>query len=484
MDSQPLPHGLVQPRYATPRNLERPTYGGHMAAVSALLGRPYLPWQRYVADVAGEIDEHGFFVYSTIIVTAQRQVGKTTFDLGRNIQNCLMGPGRRAWYTAQSGQHASDKWRSMSDDFIRSPRLAALGNRRLSNGSESITFRNGSTFRPHPPTEDSLHSKQGDTNTLDEIWAFTKLQGDQLLGAITPTFGTRRMLMGQQPQLWLMSTEGTAESTFANPIFDAARKGDHGERTAFFDFGIPFDADPEDLDTVAKYHPGYNHIFDMQSLIDAREQLKESPGEFARAYGNIRTGATERVIPREAWENAKWHDQIPTGQPICFGAAVGVDAIDATITVSTRTEAGNHTITTIVNDGHQPGTWWVLDRIKELHERHGAPFAIDRIGPSSALHDEVNRAGIPLIQLDSSLVSGATQRLTTGVTNPNGPTWHYAPHPAFETAAELATRRWIGDGAWVFGRRASIGSISALEAATLSSLGLDHLPEKVGIQLF
>lgn len=434
--------------------------------------------------MTGELDDDGFLVYSRVIITAPRQVGKTAFDLARNVQSCLMAPGRQTWYTAQSGQHASAKFREMSEDFVRSPRLSSLGRRRLSNGSEAITFRNRSAFRPHPPTADALHSKQSDSNTLDEIWHYSNLQGRQLLGAITPTFGTRRILMRQQPQLWLMSTEGTAESEFSNDLFDSARAGQVNElRTAFFDFGVPFDADPDDLDIVAKYHPGYRYLFDLATLADAKDQLKDFPGEFARGYANIRTGASERVIPKSATVAAQWPaDQIPDG-PICFGAAVGVDAVDTTITVSTQTPDGSTKITTIVNDGHAPGTWWALDRVKELHAKYGAPFAIDRIGPSAALHADAKRADIPLIDLDTSIVSAATQNLYTGMLNPNTPTWRYVTHPAFELAFDLATRRWIGDGAWVFGRRASHGSISPLEAAALSSVGLDYLPEERPIQL-
>ena len=474
------PPGLVTPRQATQRNFDRPTFGPHVAAVAGLLKRPLIPWQRYVMDVAGEIDDDGFLFYDTVILTAPRQVGKTVTDISRNVQSCLMGPDRRAWYTAQSGQHASAKWREMSDVLMEAPRLKKLATRRLTNGSEVLKFRNGSEFRPHPPTEDSLHSKQSDSNTVDEAWAFTELQGTQLLAAIQPTSGSRRMAVRQQPQLWIMSTEGTVESTFFNPLVDNARAGAISPRTAFFDFGIHPDEDPNDLDAIARAHPGYGYLFDRQSLETAREQLKESPGEFARAYGNRRTGATERVIPAAPWRDAAWLEDMPEGR-VVFGAAVGVDGVDATIVVGVR--QGPRTVVAVVNDGHAPGDWWTLDRLKTLTAKHNAPAIIDRIGPSSALYDAATRAGIELLDLDSSKVTAACANTLSGITNPNGPTWQYKPHDALDRAAELATRRWISDGAWVFGRRASVGSISALEAANLAAWGADHLPAERAFQL-
>lgn len=474
---------MIPPRQATPRNFSRPTYGGHVATISARFGRPLIPWQRFVADLTGELDDDGYFYYNKVILTGPRQIGKTAFDLARNVQNCLLGDGRRAWYTAQSGQHASAKWREMSDTFVESPRLQNLADRRLTNGSEVLAFRNGSEFRPHPPTESSLHSKQSDTNSIDEAWAFSELQGTQLLGAIVPTTGTRRMLTKQQPQLWIMSTEGTVESTFFNTELDAARAGHIDPRTAFIDFGVHPDEDPSDLETLKRRHPGYNYLFDMETLRTAQQQLPA--GEFARAYGNRRTGATERVIPASPWRDAAWLEGIPAG-PVCFGAATGVDGVDTSIVAAQRviTESGSVVVVAMVNDGHGPGTWWALERLKALAEKYpAAGFAIDRVGPSSALFDDASRAGLRMIDLDSAKVTAACQKVLGGITNPNGPTIRHKPHEAFDTAAELATRRWISDGAWVFGRRASVGSISALEALTLASFGIDHLPEVMGFQL-
>lgn len=479
------PPGMVTPRTATSRNFDRATYGGHHAVVASKLGAPFIPWQRYVADVAGEVDADGMLWYNTIFLTLPRQGGKTQFDLSRNLQSCLMGRNRRAWYTAQSGQHASAKWREMSDTFVES-RLKRYAKRRLTNGSEVLRFRNGSEFRPHPPTEDSLHSKQSDTNSVDEAWAHTELQGTQLLAAIQPTTATRRMLVKQQPQLWIISAEGTVESTFWNPRIDAARAAvdDPNSRTAVFDFGIPDGADPTDLEEVARWHPGFGYLLDMETLVTASNQLPA--GEFARAYGNRRTGAVERVIPAEAWRGAQALEGDVAAGPVCFGAAVGVDGVDTTIVAAQRVTPATgapYVLVSIVIDGHAPGTWWALDRLKALSAKYGAPVAIDRIGPSSSLYLEAEAAKLSLVDLDSAKITAACQRTLGGITHPNGPTWRYKPHHALDDAAELATRRWISDGAWVWGRRASVGSISALEAATLAAFGLDNMPKQVGFQL-
>jgi hypothetical protein len=44
------------PKFGTPRNLDRPTFGGRAAEVAKALGKPFMPWQQHVADVALEYD--------------------------------------------------------------------------------------------------------------------------------------------------------------------------------------------------------------------------------------------------------------------------------------------------------------------------------------------------------------------------------------------------------------------------------------------
>ncbi|QBE48755.1 hypothetical protein [Leucobacter triazinivorans] len=445
-----------------------------------------IPAQEYVLAGASEIDpETGTLYYGRVVVTVQRQFGKTTMDAIDSTRNCMMGPNRRAWYTAQDGTHAREKFREMEDVLEKSP-IGGIGTGLVSkylrgNGSELVRFINGSEWRPHAPGPENLHSKQSDKNTIDEAWAFTEREGRDLMQAITPTTTTRRMLTGHQPQTWIMSTEGTIESTWFNPILDECRSG-APVRTFFVDFGIPDDMDPEDLEGIAKWHPGYRHLFDMRDLQKFRGEFGNDANGFARAFGNRRTGSSERVIPATLWNAGRTLEKIPEDSPVCVGAAVGVDGVDAAITISgIHPELGK--ITEVIPNGWRDGSAWALLRLKELQANAGRPVhvAIDDRGPSAALRQNAANAGIPLLDVRTNYVVAACQQVITGLETGE---WHFRSHDALEHAADLAARRWIQDGAWVWGRRASVGSIAALEAATLSSHGLDNLPEDPGVQLW
>jgi hypothetical protein len=477
-----LPPNLTRPRKVTPRDYSRATHGAKVAAIAAEMGQPLLPWQRYVADVALEVDAFGLFVYTTVLITVQRQAGKTTLDLAAGVQNMLMGPKRRAWYTAQSGGHATEKFLEMADTWEASKIKALAPHARRSNGSAALSFLNASTLRPFPPLEGALDGKQSDRTTMDEMWFHSAAHYSLMRQSYGPTQTTRRMVTGQRPQNWLLSTEGTVESTALNMLLEEARSSTPDPQTAFFDWGLEEDDDPDDLPRVLERHPGAGYLLELSDLEGFRAQFADSPGEFARAFGNRRTGATERVIPADKWAAAKWDETIPPAGPICFGAAHGVDGIDTSITATELYGPG--TLTAVVKDGHGPGTTWALDRLVELQAKYpDAAFAIDKYGPSASLHDAADRAGLRLVPIGAGDVVAATQNTYAGITRPGEPTWRYKPHPALEKAAELATKRFTGDGTWLFGRRASVGSISALEAGNLGSYGIHHMPAVVGMQL-
>ena len=488
--------GLVAPRFATPRDPSRATYGGHLAAVLTALGWPPLPWQKYVADVALEVDENDQFVYSTVILTVQRQAGKTTLDLGGNVQNALMGPGRRCWYTAQTGQHATAKWREMVADVWENSPLDGIAKPRLSNGAETLRFTNGSEFRPHPPTPTSMHSKQSDRSSVDEAWAFSTVAFKALMAAVVPTQTTRRKVTGQRPQTWIMSTEGTTESEPFNELLDRNRVSP-APGVAIFDWGVPADVPLPDasqqvqldtfFDALYEHHPGAGYLFDRQDMQGFFEGIGRDLSEFTRAFGNRRTGATARVIPEADWNAAVYAPPLPDDARICFGAAVGRDGVDSAITATALLPDGRK-VTEVVKYG--AGSAWVLDELKRLTEKHHAPGVIDRAGPSTEVYDAAILAGVPLLPIDLRGVSGACSALLSGIVNidedrvKHPPVWLHRQHTALNDAADVAARRSVSDGGWVWGRRVSSGSVAALEAATLSSWGVLNLPEEVGFQLY
>ena len=62
-----------------------------------------------------EVDAAGRHTFSLVVITVQRQAGKTTLLGANNIHRCLTGPRRKVWRTAQTGQDARKKWIEVAD---------------------------------------------------------------------------------------------------------------------------------------------------------------------------------------------------------------------------------------------------------------------------------------------------------------------------------------------------------------------------------
>ena len=103
--SRSLPSCL--PRFAT-RRRDRPSFGWRLAKVAEMLGQPFMPWQRLVADVGCELAPDGGPAYREVVVTVPRQSGKTSLFLSWQLDRCLnWGHLQRSTYTAHTGTAGS-----------------------------------------------------------------------------------------------------------------------------------------------------------------------------------------------------------------------------------------------------------------------------------------------------------------------------------------------------------------------------------------
>lgn len=443
---------MATPRFHTERTPGRPSYGPAIDRTSAGLGRPLMPWQRRAADVIGEILPDGKFAYPLVIVSVPRQAGKTAFTLATAFHRGLVLRNGRIWFTAQTGMHARDSFLEMG----RPAKLSAFGpifDLKRGAGDTRIEFaHNLSQLRPHPPTEDSLHGKQSDLNLIDEAWSFGPAEADALMAAITPTQATR-----PQRQTIILSTRGTAASTWFHGLIERARED---PSICLIDYGIGPDDDAADLDVIAAAHPAYGLTVDMDALRAAQQQL--SPGEFARAYGNRETGSAELIWPIESWRAVQTVEPIPADATVCFAAAVSIDRTETAISAATVIDGVPYAEVVDV----LPGTDHA-DRLAALDRAHAhGGMWIDRGGPSVTLADAADRLGISIEDADSRTVSAAAGNLYDRVL---AGTVRVRPHPALDSAVSAAARRGLGDGAFAFGRRASSGSIAALESLALAA---------------
>lgn len=472
----PLTDGAA-PRFATAPTPGRPHAGRAIAGVAKLLGKPFMPWQRYTANVATErladpdscaacrakavglelVGAASFhtcpYAYQVVVVTVPRQSGKTTLIGAVGCTYCMLQPGHGFFYTAQTGKDARERWQDLAK-LVAGSELDALGVRpRLAAGKERLQFPNHSQLRVFAPTTNSLHGYTPPTVCLDEAMAHDEQAGDALMAAIGPA-----QITLPHRQLWIVSTEGTAESVFLARWIEAGRTG--ADRVAIFDWGIPDGVDIYDFDRLPDYHPAVGFTVKAEDI--ASQADKMSRAEYERAYGNRRTRTSSSVIRAAEWAELKAR-QLPPPGAMVLAYDVAHDR-SASVIVSCWVDGDGKPQGKVVR--YAPGASWLADQLQDYATRWrnvGAVVAAGH-GPVMAVTDELRRRQLPdgcqLVQLtESQYVTSWAQlvgHIADGSAGHDG-TSHLAD------AADAVVIRPRGDGS-APSRRNSAGDISPLVA--------------------
>lgn len=465
---------MPAPKFATPRDFDAPTLGHRQGKFARImLGAPFMPFQQYIADVGGELQldpETGLWLprYTTCLVTVQRQAGKSHMSMARNGERCFSNRRYKSWYTAQTGQDARDQFLKFYDENVCGSPLEALVKLKRGRGEEMLVFPNGSTMRPHPPTEEKLHGKQSDSNDIDEAWAFEQLEGRALTQAIGPTHLTR-----PGAQTWIWSAGGTANSTWLAELVAKGRSGED-PRMFFAEFGIPDDADAEDLQVIYDHHPAAGHTVTMSALESLRSEFGDDAPGWARAAGNRWTEIIGGAIRADDWKAMRWTQNIPDEARVGYGTARAADGSSVAIVAAAEVdglivcELLDELPTAYLAAEHVAA--WAID----------GPLAVNPNGPSAALAGELDSRKVRnLMPLSGQHASASVVNLLDSVPLRG---IRFRPHPGFDNAVKVAGTRNTGDGGKDWARVAAGASIAPLEAAALAAWAVRHGPRRGGRQ--
>ena len=497
---------LVMPRYGTPRNLSRETYGHEVAEVARRLGKPLMPWQQYAVDVALEIDPAtGELWYEEVDITVPRQSGKTTLILALLVWRSItmarrLGP-QTSTYLAQSGKMAR---RKLEREFIpvmrRSRSLVEVPHPRarprkpnefkpsMNNGSEHVLFGTDSYIQIEAPTDKGSHGDVLDMPVIDEAFAH---QGDAVEQAVDAASVTRR-----SPQLYVVSTAGNAKSIYLYGKVRAGRRGveqgvDH--RTCYLEWSLPEDAAYDDEDAWRAYLPALGHTITIERLRAKLEKATRDPlgettdddeeeREFAGLSGFRRGYLNQWVeVPPDLnmrhdgkLDAARWAataiERTPHLQP--GDVVMGFDVHDgwSSIVAAAGTLASAH----VEVADHRAGVSWLPASLVAM-ARAWRPPVIGFDGGNIAAVAAAGeiREAFEIEGLDPDMVKPLTsaqyraachgfwQAVEDGkVTRPR------LAHDQLEVAGAQAMERMVGKDSWVWDRANALTSVSPLVAAT------------------
>ena len=481
-------YGLTcPPRWGTPRNPDRPSLGPKLWKVMERLGNKPMPWQKYVSDVALEIDpETGRFAHREVGLSVSRQQGKTELCLAAQVHRALAFPGQNIVYAAQTRNDARKRWEDEFWEKISGSSLAKYARIRKSNGNEAILWpgkrsRMGITAN----TDKAGHGPPLDLGFIDEAFAH---HDDRLEVAFSPAMLTRPMA-----QLWWASAGGTETSTWLNKkrqtgralieaLWEALADDPGAARTsvAYFEWYAPDDMPRDDPATWRAALPALGYTVTEEIIRSELDKAAGDPGGFDRSYLNRTRKAvppSDANVPKEKWPGLVGEKWRPGGDvALAFDVSDGRDY--SSIAMASLGEDGRTHLEVV---DRRPGTEWLVPAVTRL-TRLWKPLAVAVAGrsPAASLVDEMVAAGLrspgqtdpaergDLVVLRQGDQIEACGQIADAIRQ--GRVAHIDQAPLTGAVNGARTRR-SGD-AWTLDRRSSLVDISPLWAATLARWAL------------
>lgn len=503
-------YGLTcPPRIGTLRDPSRKTFGCAVAKVARKLGQPLMPWQRYAADVALEVDSlTDELVYRDVTLLVPRQSGKTTLILAVKAHRALamgriakkfnpsQGARQRIRYAAQSRNQAREKFVEDHLPVLQASAYAGRFQARLASGSECIIWDTGAYDGITSNTETAGHGPTLDLGIEDEFWAAEDTRLEQ---AFSPAMITR-----WSPQHWRVSTEGTEKSTYLASKVTLGREivesGLAGSvcYLEWSNLDGPMDQPSTWLTCMpamcptpgsCRCSPSWRHTVTVKAIHGELAKMASDPEDFERAFLNRRRGSKPKPDPNVPayllWSNLVDPEPLVPGDPLAFGIELLLDRSAAAIVAVWLGADGKYRIKVIE---YNPGIAWVVPRAASLNERwKPVAWGMGLAGPCASLVQPL--AGIKIIRPASEAVAqrgqlyvptgqeyaGACGAVADRVRN--GTILHEDQHSLNE--AWKAARSKVNGDSWTWHRRAAAADLSTLVAGTVGLAALErrkHLP--------
>lgn len=488
--------GKEEPRIFTPplRELTRETTAGYEAIDFAenVLGVTLMPWQKWLLIHALEVVDYpdGWrFRFRTIIVLVGRQNGKTT--LGAVLSLFFLYCLRTGLIigTAQDLEQAEDTW-SMCVEMAQSNDELSdqISHVWYTNGAKRLQLTDNRDYRVRASTRKAGRGKSADLVLLDELREHRTWEAWSAL--------SKTGIAKKNALLWCMSNAGDgtsvvlrhfrirAHALLGDPDGIAAALADGEpldedtdlEDTALgiFEWSAPPDADKRDREAWAQANPSLGYTIEERTI---RAACADDPDDVFKTECLCQwvTAAIAPPFPVGAWEaGIDPQSIIAPDSALFFGVDVSDDRARASIAVcGMRPDRSWH----VELVAYRNGVGWLQGWFAQRAEQYrGMKVALQSKGaPVSGMAEIIAAVdGVEIIPCQGADVAGWCGRFWDAVASLDPskkgevvPIYHL-PQPALDLAANVASTRPLGDGAWAWDRRKSLEDISPLVACTMA----------------
>jgi hypothetical protein len=377
--------------------------------------------------------------------------------------------------------HSAHEFKTAQEAFIRikglvegTPELDKLVKTyRTSHGEEGIELKDGRRLRFLARSRGSGRGFSASKVVWDEAFNLPEF----MVEAMLPTVSAQ-----PEPQIWYTSSSPDKDIAPCEPLGRLRERALNGdcEGLTYLEWSIephddfcPTDCkmhdEPSNPQSWARANPGLGRRITEGYI--KREMESMSPVGFARerlGVGNWPTPSSGwEVISEEAWADLE-DPEARAEIPVVFAADITPSRSYGAIAVADGT--------TVEIVDHERGTFWMVDRLTELAEKHGPTVVvIDPSGPAGSLVDPLSARGITVIKPSARQMTNACGVFYERTTDAK--TLRHLGQPELAMALSGAKKRPLG-AAWAWGRNAESVDISPLVAATLAVWGFqNYAPE-------
>lgn len=445
------------------------------------------PWQKWLFIHALEIVDNpdGWALrFGTVIVLVGRQNGKTTIGKILALFFLYVVKSGLVLGTAQDVSQAEDTWQECVEMAQANEELAEqIKHVWYTNGSKRLQLDGGRDYRVRASNRKAGRGKSADLVLLDEL---REHQNWEAWSALSKTGMAKESAL-----MWCMSNAGDGTSVVLRHFrmkghaacgdpdgicgeIDMSPDDLEDSAIGLFEWSAPPNADKHDVEAWAQANPSMGYTVPVKNL---RAACADDPDDVFKTECLCQwvTASITPPFPIGAWEAGVDKDsQIAPDSPLWWGVDVSDDRTKASVAVcGLRPDRSWHVELAAYRSGVAWLTSWFEERAMKYH---GMKVALQvRGAPVAAFADILGAIdGVEIIPCQGADVAGWCGRFWDGVAACDGSEDHDAakiihrPQPALDLAANIASTRPLGDGAWAWDRHKSLEDISPLVACTMA----------------
>ena len=464
--------GSVRPRLLTPplRPLNRKTSRGYeMVEFAEMIGEPLLPWQKFLAKHALELNPDGTYRFRTVLVLVGRQNGKSQSKRLVSLWRMYMDGARTLLGVAQDVALAREQWSICQETIHACPDLEAeWGGVRNVNGDERFWLRSGARYLIKAANRRAGRGYSIDEVTIDELRTQTDWSAWSAISKTT--------MAKPNAQLWAMSNAGDDESVVLNQLRDAALSG-RDPSIGLFEWSAPDGCELDDPRAWQQANPGLGYVISEQAI---RSAFGTDPPEVFRTEVLCqRVDHLDAAVDASAWKACADAQGSLRGQKDRLAACLDVapDGAHATLAAAAMLTDGRVRVQVIKAWRSTDEARFQLAQV--LDELAPVQFAWYPSGPAAALAP-ILRARPNSIELTGGKVGEACQGLADLATTRRAV---HPDDPLLNAHIASSSKLHTGDG-WRFTRRGA-GHCDAAYAAAGAAYLAQTMPQpsKQGLRI-